>query len=163
MVIRLGWLGFGPTTFLLTEPADAYSEYGTWSHTSQAKPSKKKKRLPSSCKIYWQCCIRIFSHFGILDGHSLLWWSPVLPVVGACVLAVYIQNLKSLALYPMKSPSSFPSFALRSASDGKLHWWEPGNKTIHPVLTVNQNQACLWSQFIAAEVCLIYVAATCTK
>ena len=127
MVIRLGWLGFGPTTFLLTEPADAYSEYGTWSHTSQAKPSKKKqkkKRLPSSCKFHWQCCIRIFSHFGILDGHSLLWWSPVLPVVGACVLAVYIQNLKSLALYPMKSPCSFPLFAVHSASDGKLHWWE---------------------------------------
>ena len=49
--------------------------------------------------------------------------------------------------------------------------WEPGNKTTHSVLNVNQNPACLWSRlksdfqvyFLAALACLSYVAATCTK
>ena len=33
--------------------------------------------------------------------------------------------------------------AVRSARDGKLHGWEPGNKTTHSVPNVNQNPACL--------------------
>ena len=43
------------------------------SHTSQTESSqkKKKKRLPYHYAIFrWQCCVRIFSHSGLLNSHS---------------------------------------------------------------------------------------------
>ena len=63
----------------------------------QVKPNrlkKKKNDCPSSCKFHWQCCIRYFSHFGLL----LTVIKPVLPAV-RCVQLKFIE-ITSLVPHP---------------------------------------------------------------
>ena len=64
----------------------------------------------AACKFHWQK-VTIFSHFGLLNGHSLLWQSP-------CVQLSLYEKSEVTSLVPQAS-YSFPLFAVHTASDGK--------------------------------------------
>ena len=97
--------------------------------------SVSENGCPSLYKFHWQKgCIRIFSHFGLHDDHSITEMMPMLPVAHA--RSSYTDS-KITSLVP-QATSSFPLFAVRILPATES--WVPG---LEQGSTQCDSQSCL--------------------
>ena len=128
---------------LATECAHVHFEY-TWSYTykNYSMPSCLRKWLPSLYKFHRQKgCIRIFSHFGLHDNHSITEMMPMVPVAHA-------HSIYEFENHQPRSPghvqlSIVCSMYCQQRKAGCQAW----NKA---ALNVTHNPAFWWSQFFFA-------------
>ena len=122
-----------------TKPADVYFEYGMSNHTSQAEPSQKKTKTTAHI-IVQNFADSVVSRFLVIPVYSMAtpYCDEACAAYSRCVQLSSYAKPEITSLVPHAALHHLPCVVPVT----KLRGWEPGNKTTHPVLTVNQNAAC---------------------
>ena len=120
--------------------------------------------------ITGRCNVQIQTPYTCTTSFAI-WMKPMLPVARVYVCTAKFVATSEITSLATQVPSSFPLFAVPTASNGKLGRRLGAWLFMQHSMCVNQNPAWWWSQLqeaiseqiFAVGACLPYVTTTCTK